>query len=247
MPRPWLPLYCADYLADTAHLSAEESGTYLGLLMLAWLKGPLRESVNRLAVAVKGRPSVVQSVLSEYWVQTDEGWINNRLERERAHAQEVSDKRRKAREARANAGTNAGTNVPLLQVQLSTQSQSQSQSQDKDITTSVDGQAADPVDNSALPKLNGCPYQAVVELYHEVLVPPLARVFQLTPARKQAMQARWRDELPDLADWRAYFESVRHSKLVTGFRRPDGTYWKPNIDWLIRQGNLTKVAEGNYG
>ena len=78
-------------------------------------------------------------------------------------------------------------------------------------------------------------------------MPPLPRVFQLTPARKQAMQARWLDELPSLEDWRSYFEVVRRTKLPSGFQRPDGTCWKPNIDWLIKQGNLTKVAEGNYG
>jgi len=43
-----MPLYVADYLADTAHLGALESGVYLHLIMHYWLKGGLPDDADYL-------------------------------------------------------------------------------------------------------------------------------------------------------------------------------------------------------
>lgn len=37
MKRPWMPLYIGDFIADTAHLSAEETGAYILLIMHYWV------------------------------------------------------------------------------------------------------------------------------------------------------------------------------------------------------------------
>jgi uncharacterized protein YdaU (DUF1376 family) len=50
----WMPLYLADYLRDTTHLSAEEHGAYLLLLMHAWVNdGLLPDDDRRLRQITK--------------------------------------------------------------------------------------------------------------------------------------------------------------------------------------------------
>lgn len=94
------------------------------------------------------------------------------------------------------------------------------------------------------------PYRKILDLYHEILCPPLRQVVKLTPARRQQIRARWNAELPSLDRWRDYFETVRVSDFLMGRLQDSGMCrtrpWQADIDWLTRQGNVVKVAEGKY-
>ncbi len=48
-----MPLYVRDYLADTAHLRASESGAYLHLIMAYWVNGKLQDDDRQLATIAK--------------------------------------------------------------------------------------------------------------------------------------------------------------------------------------------------
>ena len=158
MPRPWLPLYCADYLADTRDLSAEEHGVYCVLLMEGWLRGPLPDDLDRLRRMASGaQAQSVRTVLERYWTRTEAGWVNARLERER-QACEVKYQAKVERIAKAralkvvsnqscNQDSDQHCNQPLISSSKSAvQPQPQPQLIHKDLKTLVDGQAADPVE-----------------------------------------------------------------------------------------------------
>lgn len=98
--KPWMPLYVADYRADTAHLSAAEHGAYLLLIMHYWQTGslpkedaPLARIACMSAVEWRKAKATIASFFSEEWT-------HKRIEAEIKHAAEISETNsNKAREA----------------------------------------------------------------------------------------------------------------------------------------------------
>ena len=117
-PDVWMPLYVGDYLADTLHLTCEQNGAYLLLLMHYWRNGPLPENecalatICRVAVA-KWRRDIAPSVLPFFTV-ADGRLHQKRIDKERQEAAEISGKRKAAAEARwaKNASSSGGSEPP---------------------------------------------------------------------------------------------------------------------------------------
>ena len=101
MSRAWMPLYVADYLADTAHLGALESGAYLHLIMHYWQTGSLPDDERKLARIAKMTDTQwkkSRKTLADFF---KENWRHERIDRELSEAQS-------AYERRANAGKRGG-------------------------------------------------------------------------------------------------------------------------------------------
>lgn len=91
MSQPWMPLYIADYLRDTAHLQARESGAYLHLIMAYWANGKLPNDDRQLAMIAKMSPAQWRAarVLVEPFFGV--GFISHkRIDKELARSVEVS-------------------------------------------------------------------------------------------------------------------------------------------------------------
>lgn len=94
---PYFPFYPADYMADTLHLTTEQHGAYLLLLMAAWPHGGrLPNDPKKLAriarVSSRRWHLVAEDVLAFFEVDGDE-IVSKRLERERKKADSISAKR----------------------------------------------------------------------------------------------------------------------------------------------------------
>lgn len=102
---PAIPLWTDAYLADTAHLTNEEHGVYLRLLMFAW-RSPtcsLPDNDKRLALMVGVSPKkwqTLRGVISEFWTIEKGTWTQKRLTRERDFVTRQSEKGKAAAEAR---------------------------------------------------------------------------------------------------------------------------------------------------
>lgn len=106
---PYMQLYPADYLADTAHLSALEHGAYLLLMFNYWQRGESFKAKDEQTL--NKRLAIVARLSSEEWEQVkdnlqeffsivvnDSGieWRHERIERDLASVQEKSEKAKRA-------------------------------------------------------------------------------------------------------------------------------------------------------
>ena len=90
------------------------------------------------------------------------------------------------------------------------------------------------------------PFNEIVNIYHTEL-PAHPRVIALSNARKAAIRARWRNELPTLDHWRDYFRRVSRSDFLCGRKQSrDREPFMADFEFLIRASTPLKVAEKKY-
>jgi uncharacterized protein YdaU (DUF1376 family) len=98
---PSLPLFTDAYFGDTKHLSCEEHGAYLQLLMIAWrspgccVPDDDRKIARMINISVKRWLSIKPTVMA-FWTLTDGVWTQARLNREHAWVSSRIQSRRDA-------------------------------------------------------------------------------------------------------------------------------------------------------
>lgn len=122
----WMPLYIGDYLADTMHLTTEQHGAYLLLIMSYWRNGgPLPNNDQQLSAICRLGPNAwsnAQAMLKHFFdSESLPGyWVHSRIEKEMLEAEKNKHKRvvkaQKAAEARwrKDAPSNAPSNAPSI-------------------------------------------------------------------------------------------------------------------------------------
>lgn len=101
----WMPLYVSDYLAGTSHLSAEEHGAYLLLLMHAWVNGgELPDDEERLRRVARLEPKswrASREVILAYFQQEGGCLRHHRVDTELKRAMSLVEQRIEAGKASA--------------------------------------------------------------------------------------------------------------------------------------------------
>jgi uncharacterized protein YdaU (DUF1376 family) len=107
---PYIQLYVADYLADTAHLTAAQHGAYLLLIMNYWQRGQsLNNSNERLTNVARmssGEWEESKHVLQEFFKVDGDIWTHDRIERDLAAVYAKSTKASNAGKASAQQKAN---------------------------------------------------------------------------------------------------------------------------------------------
>ena len=85
--QPFMQLYVSDYLGDTRHLSCEQHGAYLLLLMTMWnADGALPDDDKKLARCVGltlKKWHAIKPDVAEFFTIADGVWTHGRLSKER--------------------------------------------------------------------------------------------------------------------------------------------------------------------
>lgn len=96
----FMPLWIADYWADTPHLTCEQHGAYLLLLMAYWRNGgPLPNDDRRLAGICKlslHKWKNISVPIREFFEVSENYWTQDRAERELRNARKIQEDRQKS-------------------------------------------------------------------------------------------------------------------------------------------------------
>lgn len=100
-----IPLFADAYLADTTHLTTEEHGAYLLLMMAAWRQEDCAlpnddRKLARIAGLTRRKWSAVKDTILEFWVVENGRIYQSRLRKERAWVDQKSNSSSKSARAR---------------------------------------------------------------------------------------------------------------------------------------------------
>lgn len=127
-----MPLYVADYRADTAHLNAAQHGAYLLLIMHYWQTGSLPKDDAAMARIACMSPSEWRKTCPVIFAFFDGNWSHKRIDAERSRAAEISSKRSASAKQKKNNG-------PANAEQLDTHAGATSQPQSPKKESTPDG------------------------------------------------------------------------------------------------------------
>lgn len=85
------------------------------------------------------------------------------------------------------------------------------------------------------------PYEQIKSLYNSICI-SFPKCTAMSEARKKAIRARFSSGYT-LEDFRRLFEKTEASSFMRG---ANSRNWRATFDWLIKDGNMAKVLDGNY-
>lgn len=84
-------------------------------------------------------------------------------------------------------------------------------------------------------------YQFVCDMFNRICL-SYPKVNKISEARKKAIRARLNEY--DIKDFEKLFNMAEQSSFLKG---KNNRNWSANFDWLIKDSNMAKVLDGNYG
>lgn len=229
-----IPLFADAYLADTTHLTTEEHGAYLLLLMAAWRQEDCSlpnddRKLARIAGLTPRKWKAIKPTIMEFWTLENGRISQLRLSREHEFVCKKSEANRKAAEARWHE------QVPENKESEGMRSHSECN-------------APPPPPKVREKEPNGSSLSApdetpvVFDAWNAMAKRTgLATLRQISPARRKACQARLRDY--GLEAVLAAIERIPKSSFLRG---DSGNWAGATIKFFLRPETVNSILEGSY-
>ncbi len=247
--------HIGDYKSHTHHLSPMEDLAFRRLLDHYYLhEAPIKQRDIARQIGMREFEQEVLTVLDEFFVSTEAGFINPRADKEIAKFKEFSEAGKRGaakRWASQNNNPNGEANSPPNATLIATNNH-------KPITNnhiSICPPDGEPEVGNGLPKV--C-HQEVIDLYHKHL-PTLRRVEVWNDTRKAYLSQRWREVAQELSAGKQigpeavlvwfgdFFEHIGKSKFLTGrVSDKSGRAFTADLEWILKASNFAKIVEGKY-
>ena len=260
----YMPLWIADYLADTTRLTTEQHGAYLLLLMDYWRNGQLPDDDNVLAQITKMEKKnwkKNRSFLVQFFVQKNGFLIHKRVEKELSVSREKKDanieRAKAAAEARwgkdkqdeSNASSNANSIDQALhdeeEKQCSTNAISSlithkhTKNSSKELKGDIVDKEVDPLSPKNHLDFNFDEIKNAWNMFAEAN--GLAQVRELTKRRKSGIKARLSERGFDAEE---IFREIQKSSFLRG---KNNRGWKVDFDFVFCSPNKwVNIVEGKY-
>jgi uncharacterized protein YdaU (DUF1376 family) len=271
--RPWMPLYVADYRGDTTHLTTEQHGAYLLLLMAMWnAGGSLPNDDKTLARICNADPRrwrlSLRAVVLAFFDVVGKTIVQRRLKAEIAKLDELSEKRAEAgrqggRPKKANGlepdkktTTKGGESLSLFSADLRHDNDAKSlENNDGDKAKGADSRAGafttpTPTvspDGETTLRPNGRAAEAPI---NEALAAYDEMAERCNLGRVKILTPERRKKLKAILDhyglgkWNEALARIEESDFCRGL--VDGRGWKADFDFAVRPSSFAKLLEGKY-
>jgi len=247
--------HIGDYKSHTHHLTLMEDLAFRRLLDHYYLhEHPIKQRDIARQIGMRDQEQDVLTVLNEFFVSTDDGFINPRADKEIAAYRLMSEAGKRGADKRwAKPSDSPPIAPPSPPLTPPNSNHEPVTNNHKPIDTYICPPDGEPVD-----KLPDCQHQAVIDLYHQQL-PTLRRVEVWNAVRQGYLRQRWREVAAELAkdkpisasavlDWfNDFFGHIQKSRFLVGkINGKDGRAFAADLEWIIKPSNFAKIVEGKY-
>ena len=216
---------------------------------------PIKHRDAARQLGMKEHEEDVLTVLNEFFLSTEDGFVNPRADKEIKQYKEFSEAGKRGAAKRWGTPPNGEAISPPNATPIATNNHKPITN--NQVNTYICPPSGEP-EQSAGFKIPDCQHQGVIELYHQFL-PTLRKVEVWNSTRQGYLRQRWREVAEEMAQekpietahvlnwWAEFFQHIGKSKFLTGkVNSKDGRAFTADLEWILKPSNFTKIIEGKY-